>query len=74
MGHGISEFSETLSQACFYPNFWCCTMVHSSAGDSNISKKLSAEASQTEDSRSPNLAFPTKDQKIATNPMPQGLS
>ena len=42
----LSEFSETLNQACFYANFLFC-MRSFPAGDSNLRLFFSANASQT---------------------------
>ena len=44
------------------------------SGTSIIAKKFMSLKTPEDDSGSPNLASTTKDQKIAANPMPQGLS
>ena len=64
-----------LNQAYFYANFWFCTHTFS-YWYSNLRQFFSADTSQTpeDDSGSPNLASATKDNKIAANPMPLGLS
>ena len=67
-----SEFSETLTQAYFYANFWFCTRTFP-AGDSNLRQYFFSNSLKTpeDDSGSPNLASTTKDQKIAANPCPR---
>ena len=79
-GH-YTEFSETPNQAYFYVNFWLVLYVYIFLlGILIYASFFSADASQTskkthgDGSRGPNLDSATKDQKITTNPMPQGLS
>ena len=81
----MAEFSETPNQAYFYANVWFCTH-NFPAGDSNLRQfffcwrsfflfeTLNFLKTPEDDSGSPNLALVTKDQEIAANRMPQGLS
>ena len=73
----LSEFSETPNPAYFYANFLFCTCTFP-AGDSKLHQFfllscLKLLKTPENDSRSPNLASATKDQKIATNPMPENV-
>ena len=79
MRYHYTEFSETPNQAYFNASFWFCTRTFP-AGDSNLRQnfflltRLKLLKTPEDDSGSPNLASATKDQKIAANPMPKGLS
>ena len=69
------EFSKTPNQAYFHANFWFLMLKRLLLGILIYGNFFSADVSQPEDySESPNLASATKEQKIAANPMPQGLS
>ena len=73
-----SEFFETLNQPYCYANFLFCTLTFP-AGDSDLRQffllaRIKLLKTPEDNSESPNLASATKDQKIAANSMPQGLS